>query len=152
MFSAHFLIRLLSFESFSSILVCVVCENFSLEDLFIHFPGSFEKWKLFLFFLLAAPWHMEFLGQASDPSCSCDLSRNCSNTRSLTHCARLDIKPASQGPQDNKMPPVLLHHSGNSEGCYFWQSSLSKKLLLLKYGWFTMCQFLLCSTVTYLYI
>ena len=43
---------------------------------------------------------MEFPGQGSDPSHSCDLSCSCGNTRSLNHCAGLGIKPASQCFQD----------------------------------------------------
>ena len=35
------------------------------------------------FFLSATPWHMEFSGQGSDPSCSGDLLHSCSNARSL---------------------------------------------------------------------
>ena len=38
--------------------------------------GSYRDGSLFSFFLsfLAAPWHLEFPGQRSDLSCSCDLS------------------------------------------------------------------------------
>ena len=32
---------------------------------------------------IPSPWHMEFLGQGSDPSCSCHLCCSCSNTGSL---------------------------------------------------------------------
>ena len=35
--------------------------------------------NFFFFSFLATPWHMEFPGQGSDPSCSCDL--RCSNAR-----------------------------------------------------------------------
>ena len=45
---------------------------------------------------------MEFLGQGSDPSHSCDLLRSCGN--SLTHCARLGIKPVSQCFRDTADP------------------------------------------------
>ena len=38
---------------------------------------------------------MEFPGQGSDLSHSCDLLCSCGNAGSLTHCARLEIKPAS---------------------------------------------------------
>ena len=73
-------------------------------------PSSSSSFFFFLNFM-AAPWHREFLGQGSDLSYSCDLSSNCSNTGSFTHCARLGIVPASQRP---KMPWILLRHSGNS--------------------------------------
>ena len=39
---------------------------------------------------------MEFLGQGSNLSHSCDLCCSCSNARSLTHCAGPGIKPASR--------------------------------------------------------
>ena len=58
----------------------------------------------FFFFFLAAPWHMEFLGQGSDLSHSCDLSCSCSNAGSLTHCARPGIEPRSQHSQDAANP------------------------------------------------
>ena len=38
---------------------------------------------------------MEFPGQGSDPSHSCDLCCSCSNAGSLTHCVRLGIEPVS---------------------------------------------------------
>ena len=49
-----------------------------------------EEWfcLLVLFSFVATPQHMEFPDQGSDPSLSC--------TGSLTHFARLGIKPASQ--------------------------------------------------------
>ena len=43
---------------------------------------------------------MEFLGQGSD------LSRSCSNARSLTHCAGLGIEPASWHCRDAANPIV----------------------------------------------
>ena len=49
---------------------------------------------------LADSWPMEFPGQGPDLSSSCDLSCSCSNTRSLTHCARLGMEPVSQCFQD----------------------------------------------------
>ena len=47
---------------------------------------------------------MEFLGQGSDLSHHCNLSCNCRNARSLTHCAGLGIEPASQDSQDAADP------------------------------------------------
>ena len=55
---------------------------------------------------LAAPQHMEFLGQGSDRIHSCDPSHSCINTRSLTHCARSGIKPTSQCSKDAAYPTV----------------------------------------------
>ena len=47
----------------------------------------------FFFFFLAAPQHMEFLGQGSDPSCSFNL---CCNAGSLSHCVEWrGVEPVS---------------------------------------------------------
>ena len=59
---------------------------------FIHLPLCVGMILPFIYFILffsflATPWQVEFPGQGSDPSHSCDLSCSCSNTRSLTHCA-----------------------------------------------------------------
>ena len=58
-------------------------------------PSShcFSLLKLYMYFFPSmAPWHMEFPGQGSDPSLSRDLSRSCSHTGSLTHCAGLGME------------------------------------------------------------
>ena len=49
----------------------------------------------YFFSFLAALWHMEFLGQGSNLSWSCDLYHSCGNARSLTHCAGPGIEPMS---------------------------------------------------------
>ena len=49
---------------------------------------------------------MEFLGQGSDPSHSCDLSCSWGNSGPLTHGARLWIEPESQSAQDAVDPIV----------------------------------------------
>ena len=61
-----------------------------LEDELI-LMGKIEAWFdisffffffFFPFFFFLATWrHMEFLGQGSDPSCSCDLHYSCGNAR-----------------------------------------------------------------------
>ena len=58
---------------------------YSLDDsVFIFFLLRCSR--LFFFFsFLATPWHMEFPGQGSDLSHSCDLCHSCSNAGSLTH-------------------------------------------------------------------
>ena len=56
------------------------------------------------FFFLAALRHMEFPGQGSDLSCSCNLSSICGNAKSVTHYARLGIKPMSHCSQDTTDP------------------------------------------------
>ena len=43
---------------------------------------------------------MEFLGQRSDLSHSCNLHHSCGNPRSLTHCGGPRIEPASQCSRD----------------------------------------------------
>ena len=70
--------------------------------------GRAKLRRAVLFFphFLAAPWHMKLLGQGSDPSCSLDLSCNCGNAGSLTHCARLGIESVSQCSQDAADPLV----------------------------------------------
>ena len=67
------------------------------------FPMLYTMWFYMLpvpspspFFLAVPP--MAFLGS--------DLHRNCSNTRSLTHCAGLGIEPASQCSRDADSPIV----------------------------------------------
>ena len=69
----------------------------------------------FFFLLLAIPWHMEFPGQGSDPSHSCNLSCSCSNATSLTHRTRPGIEPVSQHSQDAAADPAVpqqeLRHS-----------------------------------------
>ena len=52
----------------------------------------------FFFPFLATLWHIEFLGQGSDPSHSCNLC--CINARSLTHCAMFGMEPAFQHSRD----------------------------------------------------
>ena len=64
--------------------------------------------SFFFFFFFFWPWHMEFLGQGSDLSHSCDLCHSCSNAGSLTHCLGLGIKPVSQWSQDAADPVVPL--------------------------------------------
>ena len=79
-------------------LLGTVIRNINLIFFFFFGGGSF----------LAAPQHMELLGQGLDWSRSHDLSRSCSSTGSLTHCAALGVKPASQWlPLGGLIP---LHH------------------------------------------
>ena len=69
--------------------VCVCAITFSLFTCyllsFFFFP--------FLFWLSCSL--MEFLGQGTHLSQNFDLCHSCNNTASLTHCAGLEIKPAS---------------------------------------------------------
>ena len=77
---------------------------------------------LFFFFslFLAAPRHMEFLGQESNPSCSCNLSHSCSKAEFSTHCTGLGIEPVSLCSQDmaNSDVPqreLLVNHFHHSK-------------------------------------
>ena len=65
-------------------------------------PASQTVPFLKFFSFSAAPWHrhMEFSGQGSDLSCSCNLPHSCSNAESLTHCVEPGIKPLSQCCRD----------------------------------------------------
>ena len=54
-------------------------------------------------FFFGCPSNMEFLGQGSDLSHSCNLSC-CYSTRALNHCAGLGIEPVSQSSQDAADP------------------------------------------------
>ena len=57
------------------------------------------------FFLFDPPRHMEFLGQGSDLSHSCDLCHSGGgNARSLIHCAQPGIEPASHCCRDTTIP------------------------------------------------
>ena len=60
---------------------------------------------------LAAPQHVEFLGQGADVSHSYDLYQSCGTYGSLTHCAGQGIEPVSQRSRDATDPaagtPVL---------------------------------------------
>ena len=49
---------------------------------------------------------MEFLGQGSDLSYSCDLRCSCSNDGSLSHWVGLVIEPGFQYSRDNANPIV----------------------------------------------
>ena len=66
----------------------------------------------FFFFFFGHSAAYGVLDQGSDLSHSCC----CSTARSLTSCARLGLNLHPRVPE---MPPILLHHSGNS----IWQSA-----------------------------
>ena len=86
----------------------------------------------FFFFFFSAPWHMELLSQGSDWSCSCELSRNCSNTGFLTHCAGLGITPKSQHSQDTA-DPVMPQWELPKTLSIFNVWLLTKRIHILKY-------------------
>ena len=105
-----------------------------------------------LFSVLAAPRHMEFLDQGSDPSCSYDLCRSYSSTRYLTHCAGLRIKPASQRSRDIVDPIVpqweflsspLTEHIWRKQEQYFYLIHRNMVLCKLSHG----CYVILCQWI-----
>ena len=59
---------------------------------------------MYIYFFEGCPQHMEFLGQGSELSCSCNLCHGCSNAGSLTLCARVRIKFVSQHSRDTADP------------------------------------------------
>ena len=66
---------------------------------------------LFIYFI-SSPRHMEFPGQGSDLSHTCNLCQSCGKPGSLTPCSRLGISPASQCSV--RVLPILLRHRGKS--------------------------------------
>ena len=81
-------------------------KNFNFGDLpcLPRIIFSFYRLCFFLFFNGHTCSVWKFLGQGLNPSCSCDLCHNISNTRDLTPCTGLGIKPESPGP------PKSLYH------------------------------------------
>ena len=59
---------------------------------------------IYLRFFFGHPRRMEFPGQGSDLSCSCDLCHSCSNMGSLTYCAGPGIEPTSQRSREATDP------------------------------------------------
>ena len=70
---------------------------------------------IFLCFL-AAPRHMKFPGQGSDPSRSCHLMYSCGNPRSLLTVPVQGLYLSLSTPE---MPLILLHPSRSSSLCIF---------------------------------
>ena len=95
--------------TFFHILICHLCTFFVSIRIFCPFLNFLNF--LYIFSSWAAPQHIEFLGQGSDPSRSWDLSHSCSNTAPLSHCAGLAIKPASQCSRDATHPIAPCRNS-----------------------------------------
>ena len=70
------------------------CEGFSFST---SLPTLGIVSILFVFCFLVGwlfllhPWHVEVLGQGSNPCCSCNLLHSCSHPRSLTLCATREL-------------------------------------------------------------
>ena len=84
---------------------------------------SFWKKKIpppflfFLFLFLAAPLHVEFLGQGSDPRCSCSLHCSYSNARSFNPLCWAGEQTHVLGTAET--PTIPLCHSRNSLPPFF---------------------------------
>ena len=87
------------------------------------FPALRELTFFFFFFFFFSSfhffdrlWHMEFLGQGSDPSHSLDLSHPLCQCQILNSLCQAEMEPASQCSQDVvlKMLPIPLSQSRNS--------------------------------------
>ena len=76
-----------------------------------------DRILLFVCLFLPSTWHMELLGQESDPSHSIHLRCSCDNIKSLTNCAGPGIEPASQHSQDTS--------SRNSQNAFLLLSHLA---------------------------
>ena len=79
---------------------------------FTHFSQWYYHQLRLEFFFLATLWHMEFLGQKSDPSHSCDLSHTAVVMWILDPlCWARDRTSVPRAPE---MPPIPLSHIRNS--------------------------------------
>ena len=76
---------------------CILTDTSPVLNFLTHNRNSF-------FSFLATLGHMEFPGQGSDLSRSCDPRYSCGNRGSLTHCAELGIEPATQCTRDVANP------------------------------------------------
>ena len=92
--------------------------SLSLVQGYSHSPPFFAMALPFLFSFWAVPQHVEFLGQESNLSRSCDLSCGCCSVGSLTHCAWPGIAPASQGSH-NSADPAAVAAQWELQLCHF---------------------------------
>ena len=89
---------------------------------FFHLPGYLHYGPLKMIFLFQGLFSLslfgcthsiwKFLGEGSNPSCSCDLRHGCGNAGSLTCCARPRMTASQLWRQLWILNP--LHYSGNS--------------------------------------
>ena len=71
-----------------------VTVNKAAENRCVNMSWVYTCVSFFFFFLpfLAALWHMQFLGQGSAPSSSCNLYHSCGNTRSFNRLCQARSK------------------------------------------------------------
>lgn len=86
---------------------------------------------LFFFSFLADPQHMEFQGQGSDLSRSCNVHCYDGNGGSLTYCNRLVIEPGSQHSRDASNLAALQWELLKPNISYFLGRRFSKAKLSL---------------------
>ena len=92
-------------------------------DLSILSPVPHCLFYLFIYFyFLPTPWHMDFPGQGSDPSQSCNL--HCGKARSFNPLCRAGESNLYPGTVEMLQIPVC--HSGNSHRCLDYHGFHSK--------------------------
>lgn len=95
--------------------------EFSISFFFFFFFFLF----LFLFWPHCGIWN--FLTQGSNPTCRCNLCHSWGNTRSLTHCSGLGIKPELQhGPEPLQRQQWILNVLCHSRNSRIWCFSSKK--------------------------
>ena len=79
-----------------------------IPEIFLHTYGQiiYNKGIMNIQWEIDIPQHMEFLGQESDPSQSCDPDCSCRNAGFLTHCAKPGFESVSQYSQGTANPVV----------------------------------------------
>lgn len=88
---------------------------FALKSAHFYFFKKLQNFKNTYFFFCWPPCGIwSYWTRDQIQSHSCDLSRNCSNAESLTHCARPAIQLTSQCSKDATNPIVPRSHSGSS--------------------------------------
>ena len=76
--------------------------------------------SVFVCLFLLHQWHMEIPRQGLNLSWSCGLCNSCSNTRSLTHCARLGIELVPSQKQAGLLNRCAT--AGTSFSVFLWTS------------------------------
>ena len=86
------------------------------------------------FFFFFLPMAYGFPGQGSTPSCSCDLCLTWGKAKSLTHCAKLGLKPVSQCSRNAAGPLVPQQGCQSCHAFYQEQGKSSSEACEVFYG------------------